>query len=90
MMDWQTVTTTLSSPRAVSFLLPFAALGALVAAYSVAKSLVKAASGLFPAFKFNPKKGGNWAVITGASDGIGREIAIQLAQKGYSTVLIAR
>lgn len=33
---------------------------------------------------------GTWAVITGASDGIGKEYAIQLAQKGFNLVLISR
>ncbi|KUJ10521.1 NAD(P)-binding protein [Mollisia scopiformis] len=33
---------------------------------------------------------GTWAVITGASDGLGKEYAIQLAQKGFNLVLISR
>ncbi|KAF3942069.1 hypothetical protein ABW19_dt0202974 [Dactylella cylindrospora] len=37
---------------------------------------------------FGPK--GSWAVITGASDGIGKEFAYQLASKGYSILLISR
>lgn len=31
-----------------------------------------------------------WAVITGASDGLGKEYALQLARAGYSTLLISR
>lgn len=32
----------------------------------------------------------NWAVITGASDGIGKEYAFQLAKKGFNIVLVSR
>ncbi|ODV67755.1 beta-hydroxysteroid dehydrogenase type 3 [Hyphopichia burtonii NRRL Y-1933] len=39
--------------------------------------------------KYGAKKG-NWAVITGASDGLGKEYALQLAAKGLNIVLISR
>ena len=35
-------------------------------------------------------KKGTWAVITGASDGLGKEYAIQLAQKGFNLLLVSR
>ncbi|KAK7542110.1 uncharacterized protein J3D65DRAFT_612646 [Phyllosticta citribraziliensis] len=38
--------------------------------------------------KFGDK--GSWAVITGASDGIGKEYALQLARKGFNVVLVSR
>jgi 17beta-estradiol 17-dehydrogenase / very-long-chain 3-oxoacyl-CoA reductase len=38
--------------------------------------------------KFGPK--GSWAVITGASDGIGKEFALQLAKKGFNVLLVSR
>ncbi|KAH9013623.1 3-ketoacyl-CoA reductase [Lactarius deliciosus] len=39
--------------------------------------------------KFGANKGA-WAVVTGASDGIGREFAIQLARAGFNVLLAAR
>eukprot|EP01017_Pseudomicrothorax_dubius_P028486 TRINITY_DN3385_c0_g5_i1.p1 TRINITY_DN3385_c0_g5~~TRINITY_DN3385_c0_g5_i1.p1 ORF type:complete len:314 (+),score=49.87 TRINITY_DN3385_c0_g5_i1:40-981(+) len=33
---------------------------------------------------------GSWAVVTGASDGIGRQFSLTLAQQGFNIVLIAR
>ncbi|KAH3678210.1 hypothetical protein WICMUC_001639 [Wickerhamomyces mucosus] len=35
-------------------------------------------------------KSGKWAIITGASDGLGKEYAIQLASKGLNVFLISR
>lgn len=39
--------------------------------------------------KYGARKGA-WAVVTGASDGIGREFALQLAGKGFNIVLVSR
>lgn len=36
------------------------------------------------------KSSSTWAVITGASDGIGKEYALQLAAKGFSVLLVSR
>jgi 17beta-estradiol 17-dehydrogenase / very-long-chain 3-oxoacyl-CoA reductase len=35
-------------------------------------------------------KKGTWAVVTGASDGLGKEFATQLASKGFNVVLVSR
>lgn len=35
-------------------------------------------------------KPGSWAVVTGASDGLGKEYAKQLASKGFNLVLVSR
>ncbi|PFH46720.1 hypothetical protein AMATHDRAFT_69236 [Amanita thiersii Skay4041] len=39
--------------------------------------------------KFGARKGA-WAVVTGASDGIGKEFSFQLAKAGFNVLLVAR
>merc|ERR1719215_2486190 len=38
----------------------------------------------------NLKKMGDWAVVTGATDGIGKAISMELAKKGMNILLISR
>jgi len=38
----------------------------------------------------NPRKYGKWAVVTGATDGIGKAMAFELARRGCSVMLISR
>ena len=39
--------------------------------------------------KFGAKKGA-WAIVTGATDGIGKEFALQLGKAGFNVLLVAR
>jgi len=68
-------------------------LGALVVArlafktlYVLAQTFVLSGTSLK---KFGATKG-SWAVVTGASDGIGREFSLQLAAAGFNILLVAR
>ncbi|KAJ6470664.1 3-ketoacyl-CoA reductase [Mycena vitilis] len=83
-----------------SFLEPFPWwISALLAlgSFSVARFAYQTSSVLLQTFvlpgtslnKFGANKGA-WAVVTGASDGIGKEFALQLARRGFNVLLVAR
>ncbi|KAF9019605.1 hypothetical protein CPC16_009712 [Podila verticillata] len=71
----------------------FGAIGAAVVAFK-ALSFFKVFVDVFLRSGINVKKygagRGGWAVITGASDGIGKEFAFQLASKKLNVVLVSR
>uniref|UniRef100_A0A673Y9V1 Hydroxysteroid (17-beta) dehydrogenase 12b n=1 Tax=Salmo trutta TaxID=8032 RepID=A0A673Y9V1_SALTR len=70
-------------------------IGALTAAYFSVCSVYRLLSGLRVWVLGNgrvvsPAKLGKWAVVTGATDGIGKAYAEELARRGFSIVLISR
>ncbi|XP_038852317.1 very-long-chain 3-oxoacyl-CoA reductase-B isoform X2 [Salvelinus namaycush] len=70
-------------------------IGALTAAYFSVCSVCRLLSGLRVWVLGNgrvvsPAKLGKWAVVTGATDGIGKAYAEELARRGFSIVLISR
>ncbi|KAF9129779.1 hypothetical protein BG015_004096, partial [Linnemannia schmuckeri] len=71
----------------------FGAIGAVVVA-AKALSFLKVLVDVFLRSGINIKKydagNGGWAVVTGASDGIGKEFAFQLASKKLNIVLVSR
>ncbi|KAI9457331.1 3-ketoacyl-CoA reductase [Lactarius psammicola] len=88
----------LSTAQAQMDAIPYLALGLQVfGALSLATAISRTLSFVFSNFvrpgislkKFGANKGA-WAVVTGASDGIGREFAIQLARAGFNVLLAAR
>ncbi|KAK4058135.1 hypothetical protein OIO90_000874 [Microbotryomycetes sp. JL221] len=58
-------------------------------AFSFARMLIDLARPGLPLSKFGAKKGA-WAVVTGATAGIGRDFALQLAKAGFNVLLASR
>jgi len=70
----------------------YAALAA-VGALFVAREVLSFLYVLYKGFVLGPKclpKYGKWAVVTGATDGIGKAISFELAKRGSSVVLVSR
>ncbi|XP_050430916.1 very-long-chain 3-oxoacyl-CoA reductase-like [Adelges cooleyi] len=85
MLDWPKGTSYLEVVGIVGLCLWLLKL-TVVASKSVYQNLLAPLMGRGVDFK----KTGQWAVITGATDGIGREYAEQLAAKGMDVVLVSR
>ncbi|TIC07553.1 NAD(P)-binding protein [Wallemia mellicola] len=86
-------TLTTKASNTPTFTLAFALLGATVAGITLLRLLrlffdVTIRKGI-SLKKFGAGKG-TWAVVTGATDGIGREFAFQLAKAGFNIVLASR
>lgn len=69
----------------------FAAYGA----YYLGKCAMTALMGftkymVLPRRNLKARYGGGWALVTGASDGIGKQYAIELAKSGFDIILMAR
>ncbi|KAL9122756.1 MAG: hypothetical protein Q9187_000695 [Circinaria calcarea] len=80
-------------PMALNSLIVGLAAVGLYAVGSKVFSFLRLLSSLFvlpgkPLHSFGPK--GSWALVTGASDGIGREFALQLARRGFNILLVSR
>ncbi|KAG7483316.1 very-long-chain 3-oxoacyl-CoA reductase-B-like [Solea senegalensis] len=74
---------------------PLLCLGALTAAWFTLCSVCRLVSGfrvwvLGNGRLVSPTKLGKWAVVTGATDGIGKAYAEELARRGFAIVLISR
>ena len=68
-----------------------AAFGAYYAAYYLSVPLVAIwRHALRPRRALTTRYGGQWAVVTGASDGIGEEYSYELARSGFNIVLVSR
>ncbi|KAJ3237058.1 hypothetical protein HDU81_010061 [Chytriomyces hyalinus] len=71
------------------------AAGATIGAFTLARILIGLAKTLLNAYVI-PGKGiksygkGKWAVVTGASDGIGKEFALQLGSAGLGVLIVSR
>ena len=78
--------------RSIKFsLFGFAAIGTLYAGMNTMHML----RGFYQyclAYRLDLKKryGGGWALVTGASDGIGKQYCIELAKSGFDIILMAR
>mmetsp|Transcript_4194 Transcript_4194/g.6020 ORF Transcript_4194/g.6020 Transcript_4194/m.6020 type:complete len:327 (-) Transcript_4194:59-1039(-) len=68
---------------------PLAVFGSLIA-FNIAYKAIIAGYKVFLRPGKNLRKLGEWAVVTGATDGIGKEYAMAFAKQGMSVVLISR
>lgn len=65
-------------------------LGTATLVYLTYKILKPLVSKLFPGPEFDFRAYGPWALVTGCTDGIGKEYTRQLAARGLNVVLVSR
>jgi len=70
--------------------LGFAAVGGAVALSAVANVLLFVYGHFLRPGKDLKRKYGQWAMVTGATDGIGKAMAFEFARKGLNVVLVSR
>jgi 17beta-estradiol 17-dehydrogenase / very-long-chain 3-oxoacyl-CoA reductase len=72
---------------------PIVVVAAAVGCLCVGKFTLKATGAIYKTFlrpAKDPKKLGQWAVVTGATDGIGKAYSVAFAKKGMNVMLISR
>ena len=81
-----------SDQKVKSALLALSTVGALVLGQQLLSNLNSVCKYLvWPRKDLAQRYGkGSWALVTGASDGLGKQYAIELAQEGFNIVLMGR
>ena len=75
----------------IEYTYAFAAIGAGIVGIKVGQCLYSCYKYMIrPSYNLQKKYGNNWAVVTGATDGIGKSYAFELARRGFKVCLFGR